>query len=342
MRWVLALLLMLSVAACLPGEERDVLRLSGQTMGTQYHIIAIGDALDADALEEKLVRVLADVDARMSNWNPESEISRFSDLAETGPQPISPELAEVMQGAMQVHAQSEGMFDVTLSPLIELWGFGARETEDAVPNDSEIAETLERVGQARLLTLDMQAPSLAKALPEVEVNLAAIAKGYGIDAVAAMLHDAGIADYMVEIGGDLVTRGQNDKGQPWRIGIETPEPGSQTSVQRVIAVSGLGMASSGDYRNFFERDGRRYSHLLDPTTGRPVTHATTSATVLAENAMMADAWATAMLVLGRERGLAVAERHGVAVFFISRDRQADGASYILDESSAFSALTKTD
>ncbi|WP_243614163.1 FAD:protein FMN transferase [Shimia aestuarii] len=338
----LLVLLLLPLAACLPGGEREVLRLSGQTMGTQYHIIAIGEDLDEVALGVQLETVLADVDSKMSNWNPESEISRFSASQDTSPQPISPELAHVIQGAAEVHTQSEGMFDVTLGPLIELWGFGTRQAEDPVPSEAEIAKALTRVGQSRLLRLDPEFPSLAKEMQEVEVNVAAIAKGYGIDAVAAILHDAGIENYMVEIGGDLVTRGQNDKGQPWRIGIETPEPGSQNNVQRVIALSGLGMASSGDYRNFFERDGRRYSHLLDPTTGRPVTHATTSATVLAENAMMADAWATAMLVLGRQRGLAVAERHGVAVFFISRDRQADGQSYILDESSAFTALTKTD
>lgn len=147
---------------------------------------------------------------------------------------------------------------------------------------------------------------------------------------------------MVEIGGDLVTGGLNDKEQPWRIGIETPTLGAQGSLQRVIALSEHGIATSGDYRNFFERDGRRYSHLLDPATGRPVVHATTSATVLAENAMMADAWATAMLVLGAERGLAVAERHGVAVFFISRDRQEKDAPYILEESSTFTALTETE
>jgi thiamine biosynthesis lipoprotein len=342
MRRVLGLLVILCLSACLPKDERDVLRLSGQTMGTYYNIVAIGTELDAERLTARIETVLDNVDSSMSNWNPASEISRFSASRDTTPQDISQELAHVMQGAARVHAQSEGMFDVTLGPLIELWGFGTRKTDDPQPSEAAIANALRRVGQARLLTLDHDGATLAKARPEVEVNLAAIAKGYGIDALAQALRDEGLEDFMVEIGGDLVTSGHNERDQPWRIGIETPDPGNQRNVQRVIGLSGLGMASSGDYRNFFERDGRRYSHLLDPTTGRPVTHTTTSATVLAENAMMADAWATAMLVLGRERGMAVAERHGVAVFFISRDRQRDGQSYILDESSAFSALTTTD
>ncbi len=342
MRRALSLLVVLCLAACLPADDRDVLRLSGQTMGTHYNIIAIGDDLDAETLVARVETVLESVDSSMSNWNPTSEIAQFSALQDTAPQGISEALAHVMDSAARVHAQSGGMFDVTLGPLIELWGFGARDVEDPLPSEAAIADALRRVGQARLLTLDRDAATLAKALPDVEVNVAAIAKGYGIDALAEALRDQGIEDFMVEIGGDLVTSGHNGEGQPWRIGIETPEPGSQSSVQRVISVSGLGMASSGDYRNFFERNGRRYSHLLDPTTGRPVTHATTSATVLADNAMMADAWATAMLVLGHERGMAVAERHGVAVFFISRDRQADAQSYILEESSAFSALTTAD
>lgn len=342
MRWWIALALTLCLAACLPGEKRDVVRLSGSTMGTHYNIVAIGDDIDAAALGARVGAVLKAVDASMSNWNPASEVSKFSAGRSTQPQTISPEFADVMRAALEVHRQSEGVFDITLGPLIELWGFGARSPDDPVPTEAEIAAALAHVGQARLLTLDMQAPSLAKALPEVEVNVAAIAKGYGIDALAGMLRDEGIADYMVEIGGDLVTMGMNDKGQPWRIGIETPEPGPQGSVQRIIALSGHGMATSGDYRNFFEHNGRRYSHLLDPATGHPVTHATTSATVLAENAMMADAWATAMLVLGAKRGLAIAERHGVAVFFISRDRHGQDAPYILEESSAFTALTQTE
>ena len=338
MRWLLPIFVVLGLAACWPKDTRDVLRLSGATMGTHYNIVAIGTDLDTAALSEQVDAVLEAVDTSMSNWNPASEVSRLSAARTTEAQAISPEFAHLMQAAHAVHAQSQGMFDITLGPLIELWGFGARKPEDPMPTDEQVAEVLKHVGQARMLALDREVPSLTKTLPDVEINVAAIAKGYGIDAVAQMLRDEGIEDFMVEIGGDLVTRGLNDKGHPWRIGIESPEPGSQGSVQRIISLSGLGMATSGDYRNYFEHESRRYSHLLDPTTGRPVTHTTTSATVIAPNAMLADAWATAMLVLGARQGLAVAERHGVAVFFISRDRQGGKSPYILEESSAFTAL----
>jgi thiamine biosynthesis lipoprotein len=195
---------------------------------------------------------------------------------------------------------------------------------------------LNAVGQARLLDLDREAGTLAKSDPAVGINLSAIAKGYGIDAVAATLREAGIENYMVEIGGDLVAMGENDKGESWRIGIEKPETGAQNP-QLIVPLDNLGMATSGDYKNFFEQDGVRYSHIIDPTTGRPITHSTTSVTVLSENAMLADAWATAMLALGQDRGLELAEEHKLAVFFISRDVTSDEETYITVQSSAFNA-----
>jgi thiamine biosynthesis lipoprotein len=179
-----------------------------------------------------------------------------------------------------------------------------------------------------------EAGTLAKSEPGVGINLSAIAKGYGIDAVAETLRDAGIENYLVEIGGDLVSKGQNDKGETWQIGIEKPQAGSQ-SLQLIVSLDDRGMASSGDYKNYFEQDGVRYSHIIDPTTGRPITHRTTSVTVLAENAMMADAWATAMLALGQEKGMQLAEEHKLAVYFISRDVTGGDDAYITSHSSAF-------
>ena len=336
------LCLLLPLAACLPKKEREVIRLSGPAMGTQYHIIAIGEGLEAPDIEARVETVLASLNASLSNWNPASEVSRFSAAQTTEAQDISPDFAKVMAGATEVNAQSGGIFDVTLSPLIDLWGFGARKPEDPVPSDADIAMALTHVGQARLLTFDAKTRRLAKAMPEVQVNVSGIAKGYGIDALAGILTDAGIEDFMVEVGGDLVTRGLNDKGKPWQIGIETPQAGRRGGVEKVIALSGHGMATSGDYRNFFERGGKRYSHILDPTTGRPVTHRTTSATVIAKNAMMADAWATAMLALGAERGLEIAERHGIAVLFISHMPGTEDGNYKIENSSTFDRILEVE
>ncbi|MDX1741976.1 MAG: FAD:protein FMN transferase [Ruegeria sp.] len=334
MRLVPVLAVCTVLSGCLFDTEPEVVRLSGETMGTTFNITAIGEDLDQDALAAAVEETLAEVNAKMSNWDPNSEVSTFSAATSTDPMPVSAEFAYVMDAANTVHEKTGGAFDVTLGPLIELWGFGPRTPEDPVPSDAEIRAALNSVGQNRLLTLDTKAGTLAKSDPKVGINLSAIAKGYGIDAVAETMRAAGIEDYLVEIGGDLVTNGQNDQGEAWRIGIEKPQAGAQ-SPQLIVSVSDRGMASSGDYKNFFEQDGVRYSHIIDPTTGRPITHRTTSVTVLAENAMMADAWATAMLALGQEKGLELAEENKLAVYFISRDVTGGEDAYITVQSTAF-------
>ena len=322
------------VSGCLFDKEPEVVRLSGETMGTTFNITAIGIDVDEDALGTAVQETLADVNAKMSNWDPNSEVSTFSASTSTEPTEVSAEFAHVIAAANEVHEKSGGTFDVTLGPLIELWGFGPRKPEDPVPSDTDIQAALDSVGQDRLLTLDAENRTIAKSEPGVGINLSAIAKGYGIDAVAATLREAGIENYMVEIGGDLVTKGQNDKGEAWRIGIEKPEAGAQ-NLQLIVQLDNLGMATSGDYKNYFEQDGVRYSHIIDATTGRPITHRTTSVTVLAENAMMADAWATAMLALGQEKGLQLAEENKLAVYFISRDVTGGDDAYITVHSTAF-------
>ncbi|KIC12733.1 thiamine biosynthesis protein ApbE [Leisingera sp. ANG-M1] len=337
-RLLLVLILPVVLAGCWFGSGPEEVRLSGQTMGTTYNVIAIGEDLDEAALATEVEATLAAVNAKMSNWDPASEVSKFSAARSTAPVRVSPEFAQVLAAANDVHEKSGGKFDVTLGPLIELWGFGPRQPEDPVPADAEIAQALEGVGQARLLTLDAAAGTLKKSAPETGINLSAIAKGYGVDAVARALKGFGVENYMVEIGGDLVTKGNNAKGEAWRIGIEKPDAAAQT-VQLIVPVSNYGLATSGDYRNYFEHEGVRYSHILDPVAGRPVTHSTTSVTVIAENAMLADAWATAMLVLGSEAGLKLAGQHKLAVFFIDRDVQAGENAYMTSQSSAFVALT---
>ena len=227
-KWFLFALILI-VPGCWFDSEPEVLRLSGQTMGTTYNVIAIGEDLDQAALNEAVEGTLADVNAKMSNWDPASEVSVFSAERSTAPVRISPEFAHVLAAAGDVHEKTGGKFDVTLGPLIELWGFGPRKPEDPVPSDAAIAEALEGVGQARLLVLDTEAGTLMKSAPETGINLSAIAKGYGVDAVAEALQGFGVENYMVEIGGDLVTKGENAKGEAWRIGIERPDAAAQDS-----------------------------------------------------------------------------------------------------------------
>jgi thiamine biosynthesis lipoprotein len=328
---------LVALGACT--EEPVTLRVSGETMGTTYHIVAVDPTAELAADEVRAVAeaALADVNAKMSNWDPNSEISRFNAAHNTQPVDISLELAEVMQVAMEVHEASRGQFDVTLGPLIELWGFGARTPESPVPSDEAIDAALSEVGQSRVLTLTSDPPTLSKARPDVSVYLAAIAKGFGVDQVAATLAGLGLEDFMVEIGGDLYAAGKNPEGQPWRVGIERPDATDRT-VEEVVHVSGLGMATSGDYRNYFEQDGVRYSHIIDAETGRPITHTTASVTVLADSAMLADAWATALLALGRERGMDVSTALDLAVFFIVRDESSGEDGFMTVATPKFQAL----
>ncbi|WP_010137940.1 FAD:protein FMN transferase [Oceanicola sp. S124] len=321
-----------ALAACKPEDE--VIKLSGATMGTTFNIVALpnGRRVEKAALEAAVHSALADVNTEMSNWDRGSEISRVNAAAAGQTVTLSPALAHVMQGATEVHRASDGRFDVTVGPLIDLWGFGSADTLPHVPEARLIEAALQTSGQERVLTLS--GDRLHKSVDGAEIYLSAIAKGHGVDRVAEAVRSFGVTDFMVEIGGDLYTSGRNPEGQPWRIGIEQPVPGDR-SLYGVADVSGLGMATSGDYRNFFDEADTRYSHIIDPTTGRPITHGTVSATVMTDNAMMADAWATAMLVLGRERGLQIAEAQDLAVLFI--ERQPD-AGFVTTESSRYTAL----
>jgi len=318
-------LIILLLSACEPAPE--TMRFSGQTMGTTYNIVAItSDDIDKGDLQAAITTSLGRVNKHLSNWDKTSEISRFNNLTTTEPVKISPMFAKVMESAILVHKKSEGFFDITISPLVDLWGFGPHTDEKQIPEEDQIRQALSKIGQATHLKLDEQANTLAKLTPEVQLNLSAIAKGFGVDEVANTLLEFGITHFMVEIGGDLIVRGLNPRGEKWRIGIEKPdEQGKQ--VQLVAKLSDLGMATSGDYRNYFEKNSQRYSHILNVKTGRPVTHQTVSVTVLAKNAMLADAWATALLALGKTKGMEIAQKNNLAALFIIKSGDAASPSF---------------
>ncbi|MEM8635425.1 MAG: FAD:protein FMN transferase [Pseudomonadota bacterium] len=334
---LISVLFAIFFAGC--GSQPTTLTFSGETWGTTYNIVVVdrSAALDRGSIDASIKSVLADVDRKLSNWDSRSEISRFNAALTTDPVSISEDLAEVIAISNDVHQQSHGRFDLTLGPLIDLWGFGAREPGTPIPSDEAIEAALSQVGQLDVLKLDRAAGTLQKTRSNTNVYLAALAKGYGIDEIARELRRLGITDYLVEVGGDLVTSGINPKGEAWRIGIEVPDslPGA---VQEIVELSGMGMATSGDYRNYFEVDGRRYSHILDSETGRPITHKTASVTVLAENATLADAWATALLVLGENSGLEIAENLGIAAYFIVRDTSSSETGYRIVTSERFEQL----
>lgn len=304
-------------------------------MGTSYSVTLVdhSKSLSRSKVRDAIEAQLASVNAQMSNWDSGSEVSRFNVARSTDPMLVSPELVQVVQAAQHVRAASAGQFDIALGPLIDLWGFGAQGTGNAMPDEAKIAAALKASGHK----LHVENGTLRKSDPNVQIYLSAIGKGHGVDRVAKAIESLGVRDYLVEIGGDLYAAGLNPDGQPWQIGIETPDAHDR-GVQSIASVSGLGMATSGDYRNYFERDGQRYSHILDATTGRPITHRTTSATVLSENAMLADAWATAMLTLGTKRGLEIATARDLAVLFVDRGASGAASDLIVTPSPAFKTL----
>jgi len=241
-------------------------------------------------------------------------LSQFNRSQAAGWIDASRELVEVLKQAQHVSVLTNGAFDVTVGPLVNLWGFGPLPGNDQVPSEQEIREAMNRVGYTGL-QVRSSPPGIRKDRPDLYVDLSAIAKGYAVDAVAEHLQALGIDDYMVEIGGEIQAKGRNARDRLWRIAIEKPSTGSR-SLHRVIELSNVGIATSGDYRNYFEKEGKRYSHTIDPMTGRPVTHKLASVTVAHPSTMQADALATALMALGPEAGYRFAEQHKLAAFFI--------------------------
>ena len=339
MRYIILVLTLFSVDGCSWfNNAPETIRIAGTTMGTTYSVTVIDPPKDMskEDLKSDIEAVLLSVNSQMSNWDKNSEISQFNANQIETAQPVSPEMVLVVSAANEIHEKSDGLFDITVMPLTNLWGFGPKNSDDLVPSDEDIATALSLVGQSRLLSLNTSDKTIQKQKGQVSINLSAIAKGYGIDQVAAELTVQGIDRYMVEIGGDLVTAGLNLEGNPWAIGIEKPVFGAQT-VELILPVSGFGVATSGDYRNFFEEDGVRYSHIINAKNGRPIRHFTSSVTVLAENAMYADGWATALLAAGQDKGMLFAEKFGLAAFFISTVDE----KFVTTASSSFQDLQDT-
>ena len=330
--WIrtLGLLAVLALGAC--EGAPDKVTLQGQTMGTYWRVsyLAEGGAPAPAAVKTQLEDALVAVNASMSTWDPQATISLFNNDESLEPFPIEPAFATVVAAAQAVSAASGGAFDVTVGPLIDLWGFGAGGKRRAEPPSAEaIGEAQARVGFGKLV-VRADPPSLQRTAPGVEVDLSALAKGYGVDVLAAVLGEAGLGNYLVDIGGEVRARGVNDRGVPWRIGVEVPDPSARGLVQEALPLKDLSLATSGDYRNFFEADGVRYSHTIDPRTGYPIPQRV----VAHREALWADAWATAMNVLGPEAGLALAERQTLPVLFILYD----GEGFERRANAAFEAL----
>ena len=314
-RWIFPILLI----GC---QDRDqMVTISGPTMGTTFQVKIVQSeiTLDLDVLKREINTRLEEVNRQMSTYQNDSEITQFNRSRSTDWFAVSSDFAYVLHIAREISTWSDGAFDVTIGPLVNLWGFGPNAIPERVPSPDSIAAHRTLVGYEKI-RIDLSAPALKKELPEIYCDLSAIAKGFGVDRIASYLDSLGINRYFIEIGGEVRTKGHNHLGQLWRIGIASPA--EQGELQKAIALNNMSMATSGDYHNYFERDGVRYSHTIDPRTGRPITHALASVTVLHKSCAYADGLATAINVMGPEKGFVFAEKHNLAVFMIVR--QGDG------------------
>lgn len=297
------------------GQQAGRLHLTGATMGSTYNVKLERAGQPMERVADAVEAALQAVDERMSRFRPASELNVLNEAAAGISIPLSPELFTVLTAAQEVSRWSAGAFDVTVAPAVEAWGFGVNQ-QRRVPAAQQMAEQRDRVGW-RALRLEAAHRTATKQHAGVLADLGGIAKGYGVDAVALALEGLGIGDYMVEVGGEVRTRGVNAAGEPWQIGVEQPDAMPQRA-RHIVPLSRRSMATSGDYRIYFEQDGRRFSHEIDPSTGAPIAHRLCSVTVVADDCMRADALATALIVLGSERGFELAERSSIAAHFIER------------------------
>jgi thiamine biosynthesis lipoprotein len=320
-RIFILLTLVINLYACeTPSEHQQAVVLSGLTMGTTYTIKlnVVDTKIDRTRISTNVNQRLDKINSQMSTYMETSRLSIFNQSNTQDWEEIPVDLYTVIEEALRINQLSYRAFDITIGPVVNLWGFGPKAQLEVVPDESTIREALDSVGSEHI-HLREQPYAIKKDRPDLYIDLSAIAKGYAVDVIADYLDDLSINNYMVEIGGEIKTKGINPDNKTWHIGIEKPLD-DQRSVQTVIILNNTAMATSGDYRNYFEENGIRYSHTIDPSTGKPITHKLASVTVLHPSAMTADAMATALLVLGSERGSELALRENLATLFIVRDK----------------------
>ena len=287
---------------------------SGYIFGTQYNI----KYKSVEDLHKEVKATLLQVDNSLSMFNKNSIISAFNNNRDTTANEM---FAEVFNLAQEISAKTGGAFDITVAPLVNAWGFGFKEGE--LPDSATVEELRSKVGYATVALVDRK---LVKQDPGTMLDCSAIAKGYGCDMIARMLDSRNITDYMIEIGGEVVTKGKNDRGTAWNISISKPTEnttGSHNAHQRIVAISGKAMATSGNYRNFRIENGKKFAHTIDPRTGYPVQHSLLSATVIADNCAKADAYATSFMVMGLEKAIEQCKSDSIEAFFIYSNE--DGA-----------------
>lgn len=310
------LIAFLCLAAC---GRPQMLELHGQTMGTTYSLKLPRppESIDQQRLQSDVDALLAAINAEMSTYDPDSSLSRLNAAPAGEWQQVPPRLMQVLQAAADIHDLSKGLFDPTVGPLVNLWGFGPAKRA-GFPDEGQIRTVLQQVGFRRNLRLDAATSRVLKSRADIYIDLSAIAKGFAVDQLAELIEARGVTEYLVEVGGEVRTAGRNARNMLWRVAVELPTA-DERRVHGILQLEAAAVATSGDYRNFFEHEGRRYSHTIDPRTGYPVTHALASVTVVDAEAMRADALATTLLALGPEAGMQLAREQKLAIWMIVRE-----------------------
>jgi len=311
---------MLLLAACARSPQE--LELSGPTMGTTYtvKVAAPPVSLDSARLRATIDDVLAQIDRSMSGYRSDSEVARFNASASTQWYEVSGDLAALAQAALDISEKSGGAFDITVAPLVAAWGFGPAGEPTVLPNVEQLAQLGASVGY-RKLHVQLDPPALRKDVAELSIDLNGIAPGFAVDRLAQRLAALHAENFMIDIGGEIRARGHNARGEPWHIAIERPVD-TQRAPYAGVWLDGASVSTSGEYRDYYERDGRRYSHTIDPRTRQPLDRAPGSVVVIAASTTLADGWATALNVLGPNEGLALAAKEHMPVLFI--ERQGNG------------------
>jgi len=317
-RQLLITVLALSLSACADSRLPEY-EMTGSAMGTTFNIVLVDPAEDLvhAALQTRVTETLERVNDLASTWKSDSELSLLNAARTTEWTPVSAELCAALESALTVSHLSNGAFDITIGPLVNLWGFGPDGTVASPPSEEVLAAVMKTVGYEELETR-CDRPAVRKANTSLYVDLSGWAKGYAVDELASLLDGEGLANYLVEIGGELRVHGHNAAGKKWAIAVEAPSS-TKRKPHSVVRVTDTSVATSGDYRNFFEHEGSRYSHTIDARTGRPVTHDLAAVTVVSESAAFADAMATALLVLGPVAGPELATSLDIASYFLVRN-----------------------
>jgi thiamine biosynthesis lipoprotein len=322
-----------ALAAALTGclFQDEVESFGGPTMGSTYSVKYVaGDvAVSKEQLRNETDAILAEIDSQMSTYRADSDIETFNSLPADACMAMPEGVLELLRAGQQLSEESDGAFDLTVEPLLNLWGFGPHGTGERVPSAEEIATARGNMGHEHLR---IDGEQLCKDAA-VQIDFNSIAAGYAVDRVTAHLEASGVRRYLVEITGELKALGRKPGGEPWRIAIEAPHDNERVA-QRIVELDGFGVSTSGDYRNYFERDGKRYSHTLDPLTGAPIDHHLAAVTVVDPSTLRADGLSTVLMVLGPERGLAYAGERNIAAFFVIRE----GQEFISKSTEAFDEL----